>query len=83
MTFRRHYGATPEIRAHSLKQAKNSEQKLKKNQEEGLFREKMGRLHMKNQDLSQMATAKMKGVFSADFAFLTGICFGCADVSKI
>ena len=63
MTFRRHYGATPEIRAHSLKQAKNSEQKLKKNQEEGLFREKMGRLHMKNQDLSQMATAKMKGMF--------------------
>ncbi len=64
MTFRRHFGASPELRAQAMKQAKLAEKKAGKNQEAGLFKEKMGRLHLKNQDLSKMATAKMKGLFT-------------------
>jgi hypothetical protein len=71
LNYRRKHSGAPELCAQSLKQAKNAEQKLKKNQEIGLFKEKLGRLHMKNQDLSQMATAKMKGlsIFFGGFLF--------------
>lgn len=62
LTFRRTFGAAAELRAQSMKQAKQAVAKLGKNEEVGLFKEKLGRLHMKNQDLSQMATRKMKGM---------------------
>ncbi len=68
MTFRRHYGASAEVRAQAMKQAKLAEKRAGKNQEAGLFKEKMGRLHMQNQDLSKMATAKMKGLFKGSSA---------------
>jgi ribosome production factor 2 len=68
MTFRRHYGASAEVRAQAMKQAKLAEKRAGKNQEAGLFKEKMGRLHMQNQDLSKMATAKMKGLFKGGSA---------------
>lgn len=47
-----------------MKQPKVNAQKpkLAKNQEEGLFKDKMGHIHLGKQDLSKMATAKMKGL---------------------
>ena len=63
LIYRRRTAPNEDLMKSAMKQPKYTPQtpKLKKNEEEGLFNDKIGKLHMDKQDLSQMATAKMKG----------------------
>lgn len=64
VTFRRHKFASADLLKQSLKKPPQLKPKKVKNVTRNTFNEKVGRVHMERQDLSQLVTARFKAISS-------------------